>query len=180
MRAYRVEDHVIDAALAGDEDALAEMTEAWLPTVIQWCVRLGGPSIDAEEAATDVMMTFVRRHHTIHDRRRVSAWLFATCRRTVANYRRSAWWRRWLPGASYDTVTTDALDADLDRAERADRVFAALEGLKARDREVLTLCYLEDRSLLEAAQILEIPEGTVKSRLSSARDRFRRRYEARS
>jgi RNA polymerase sigma factor (sigma-70 family) len=178
MRAHRVEDHVIDAALAGDEDALAQMTEAWLATVVQWCLRLGGPSIDAEEAATDVMMVFVRRHHTIHDRRRVAPWLFATCRRTVANYRRNAWWRRWLPGASFDGTSADLPDADLDRVERSDRVFAALEGLKTRDREVLTLCYLEDRSLLEAAEILDIPEGTVKSRLSSARDRFRRRYEA--
>lgn len=180
MRAHRLEDHVIDAALAGDEDALAELTEAWLPTVVQWCVRLGGPSIDAEEAATDVMMVFLRRHHTVIDRRRLAPWLFATCRRTVANYRRSAWWRRWLPGASYDTASLDRPDLDLERAERADRVFDALESLKTRDREVLTLCYLEDRSLGEAAEILEIPEGTVKSRLSVARDRFRQRYEARA
>lgn len=178
MRAHRVDDHVIDAALAGDEDALAEMTEAWLETVVQWCARLGGPSIDAEEAATDVMMAFVRRHHTIHDRRRVAPWLFATCRRIVANYRRSAWWRRWMPGASVDAPAGELPDADLERAERSARVFSALDGLKDRDREVLTLCYLEDRSLLEAAQILDIPEGTVKSRLSTARERFRRRYEA--
>lgn len=177
MRAHRVEDHVIDAALAGDEDALERVTEAWLATVLQWCHRLGGPAIDAEEAALDVMMVFVRRHHTIHDRHSVARWLFATCRRTVANHRRRAWWRRWLPGASLDPTPVDPPDADFEQAERAGRVFSALEGVSARDREVLTLCYLEDRSIAEAAEILGVPEGTVKSRLFSARERFRRIYE---
>lgn len=177
MQASRVDDPVVEAALAGDAQALERMTEAWLGTVLQWCLRLGGPMVDAEEAALDVMMSFVRRHHTITSPRAVAKWMFATTRHTIANHRRKAWFRRWLPGADYDMPSYDTPDTDLETAERAKQVFAALEHLGARDREVLTLCYLEDRSLSEAAEILDIPEGTVKSRLYTARERFRRRYE---
>jgi RNA polymerase sigma-70 factor (ECF subfamily) len=49
------------------------------------------------------------------------------------------------------------------------RVYAALGQLSVYSREAIILCDLEDRNYLEAAQILGIPEGTVKSRLSRGR-----------
>lgn len=49
------------------------------------------------------------------------------------------------------------------------RVYAALGQLSAYSREAIILCDLEDRNYLEAAEILGIPEGTVKSRLSRGR-----------
>ena len=180
MQACRVDDQIADAALAGDRRALERVTEAWLPTIFQWCARLGGPSIDAEEAALDVLLTFIRRHHTVSDRRAIARWMFSATRRTVANYRRRAWLRRWLPGVSADLPSEDTPQTDLEAAERSRRVFAALDRLSVRDREVLTLCYLEDRPLAEAAEILGVPEGTIKSRLYAARERFRARYEGAS
>jgi hypothetical protein len=53
----------------------------------------------------------------------------------------------------------------LERARLAERIDRALESLPTAHREVLVLCYLEERPLAEAAALLGVPEGTVKSRL---------------
>lgn len=164
----------VSAALDGDEDALERVIGAWLPQVYAWCARLGGAGgVDPEEAAHDVMMLFVRRIDTIDGPRRLPAWLFGTCKRVVANHRRRAWWRRWVPGIWQDNRSTPiGTDGPLDDRDLADRVALALESLSADHREVLVLCYLDDRSVAEAAEILGIPSGTVKSRLFAARARF--------
>lgn len=164
----------VTAALQGDEVALEAVIGVWLPVVYAWCARLGAAGgVDAEEAAHDVMMLLVRRCDTIDGPRRLPAWLFATARRVVANHRRRAWWRRWLPGIALDTRPTPTGTGDaLDERDLADRVARALETLSTDHREVLVLCYLDDRSVAEASEILGIPAGTVKSRLFAARARF--------
>lgn len=161
----------IAAAVDGDLDAIEAVAHARVEQLYAWCARLGGPQVDAEEAAHDVLMLFVRRHGSLQDATRLDAWLFSTCRKVVANHRRRAWWRRWLPGAAPEApVWPDREEADRTRA-----VHRVLGDLSVGDREVLTLCYLEDRSIREAADILGVSEGTVKSRLHTARERFRLR-----
>ena len=59
--------------------------------------------------------------------------------------------------------------------ERAD-LHAALERLDERDRKLLMLRYGEDMTQAAIAQLLEIPEGTVKVRLHRARDKLRRAF----
>jgi RNA polymerase sigma-70 factor (ECF subfamily) len=160
----------VEAAVAGDLDAIERVAHAWVDQLYRWCARLGGPRVDAEEAAHDVLMLFVRRHASIRNPARLDAWLFSACRRVVANHRKRAWLRRWLPGAVPELPSPESVSG-----EREQQVYLVLDSLSERDREVLTLCYLEERPLLEAADILGIPEGTVKSRLFAARDRFRAR-----
>jgi RNA polymerase sigma-70 factor (ECF subfamily) len=165
-------------ALAGDALALERLISHWLPTVYAWCARLGGSRVDAEEAAHDVMMVLVKRHATIGHPRAVPAWLFGTCRRVVANHRRRAWWQRWLPGVAMERwVSPDRTDARSEERELVGQVGRALENLGEEHREVLVLCYFEERSVAEAAEILGIPAGTVKSRLYYARGKFQACFE---
>ncbi len=169
----------VEAALAGDGAALDAVLDDWLPTVYSWCARLGAGRIDAEEAAHDVMMVFVQRHSTIRSPAALPSWLFATCRRVVANHRRLAWWRRWLPGAKVaERTAPERTDAPLEEKELAAEVAAVLDALSDAHREVLVLCYLEDRSVTEASEILGVPEGTIKSRLYHGRAQFRERFRA--
>lgn len=168
----------VEAALAGDAAALDAVIDEWLPTVYSWCARLGAGRIDAEEAAHDAMMVFVKRHATIGHPGQLPSWLFGTCRRVVANHRRLAWWRRWKPGVTIAEPTApDRTDQRLDDQELAGEVAEVLDAMSTAHREVLVLCYLEDRSVAEASEILGVPEGTVKSRLHHARAKFRQRFE---
>ncbi|GAA1939889.1 RNA polymerase sigma factor [Nocardioides marmoribigeumensis] len=67
-------------------------------------------------------------------------------------------------------VVESEREADLPGPEEHLDVVRALRRLPARHREVLALHYLSDLSVAEVAEALQVPEGTVKSRLSRARD----------
>ena len=171
-------DQQVAAALGGDRAALDRVVADWLPTVYGWCTSLGAGRIDAEEAAHDVLMTLVRRHRTIQVPRQLPRWLFSASQRIVANHRRRAWLRRWLPGVDLDThVAPGGADERTEQQALANRIDAALEVLSMQHREVIVLCCIEERPLAEAADLLGVPEGTVKSRLFNARTRFRAAYD---
>ena len=150
--------------------ALDALCAQWLPTVLGWTTRLGGPRIDPEDAAHDVFLVVLRRLPGLSDPAAFRSWLFSISRRVVAAHRRRAWVRRWLPGAPPEERET-APDP-LRRAEQSDvatQVWAAIEKLPSHQREVLVLCDLEERADAEVAEMLGVPKGTVKSRLRRAR-----------
>ncbi len=161
-------------SLAMDPSSEADRFAAsWLPVVLRWCRHLGGPKVDAEDAAHDVMMVALRRADRIEPGR-AAAWLFGVTRRVLARHRRTAWVRRWLPGAS----VPDRPDPGLGPARLAAvsvlgrEIERILDTLPDGEREVLVLCLVDDRSDREAAEMLGLPHGTVKSRLRRGRARF--------
>ncbi len=167
-------DSVIRAARTGEPAAREVLAVHLLYLVLPWVVRLGGPGVDRDEAAHDVLMTVLRRLDDLEGTDRLEAWTFGITRRTVASHRRRAWWRRWAASPVPERVDpapsplADAIDQQLSA-----RVQAVLEELPAAQREVLVLCDVEERSHTEAAILLGVPEGTVKSRLRLGRARFR-------
>lgn len=78
-----------------------------------------------------------------------------------------------------DTVSDDLIERmdDVDRARELDK---ALNRLSERDRDIVTLCVVQELSYAEAAEALDIPIGTVRSRLARARQRLGRTSSARS
>ncbi len=165
--------HLVTAAREGSLDARARLVEAWLPIVLRWCTCLGGPAVDPEDAAHDILLLALTRIDRLRDADAFPAWLFGMTRRVLADRRRSAWVRRWLPGPLAELV--DPADGPARRHERDEtsaRVQEHLDRLPAALREVLVLCDVEERTGDEAAVLLGVPLGTVKSRLRTARARF--------
>jgi len=166
---------LISAAREGDILAREQLVRQWLPTVLGWCVRLGGPLIDPEETAQDVFMIVLDKVHKVFDPERFPAWLFGVTRRVIARNRRRVWMRRWAPGG-LPVLADERPDAQarLESSELSRKVQALLETLPARQREVLVLVDLEERTAVEVAALLDIPPGTVKSRLRLARQKLRK------
>ncbi|HCH62740.1 MAG: hypothetical protein CL927_18785 [Deltaproteobacteria bacterium] len=162
------------AVQRGEPSAIDAVCEDWLPTVLQWCRRLCGPRVDADHATQDVFLVVLRRVHTVERPEQLPSWMFAVTRRVLAQHRRKAWVRRWIPGdvpevsdprRSPDTLT--------ERRQLASQVASILEQMPEELRAVLVLCDLEDRTDPEAAAMLGLKIGTAKSRLRRARVRFR-------
>ena len=172
---HAVDENTLERARQGDLQARDELLDQWLPVVVGWCARLGGPRVDPEEAAHDVLMIMVRRMDQVYDGARFPAWLFGITRRLVAQHRRKAWFRRWAPGATVDRADPNAGPARLyDVSETGQAVQEILELLPDIEREVLVLCLLEERTDREVAEMVGVPIGTVKSRLHRAREHFLR------
>ncbi|MCA9495219.1 MAG: sigma-70 family RNA polymerase sigma factor [Myxococcales bacterium] len=160
-------------AIAGDPDARYRWLRLVAPTVLAWCRRLGGPSIDADDAAQDALLTAMRRLHTLREPERAWAWMYGITSRTVAWHRRRSPWRRWTTWLLEPASTRPGPDVDLATLEGAEAVERALQALPDAQREVAVLCWIEERSTAEAAQLLGVSQGTVKSRLRLARERLR-------
>ncbi|MEQ1507773.1 MAG: sigma-70 family RNA polymerase sigma factor [Myxococcota bacterium] len=163
------------AVRAGDEDALADLVDAWLPVVLAWCKRLGGPTVDAHDATQDILMLVMDKVDRVYSPEQFRPWLFGVTRRVLARHRRGAWVKRWV-GDLFGRDTPDEANDPLRQAELSDtarRVHRALDRLPDAHREVLVLCDLEHRTDEEVAALLAVPVGTVKSRLRRDRAAFR-------
>ncbi len=166
---------LVAAAARGEEQSLERLVDECLPAVLGWCARLGGPKVDAEDAAHDVMMVVVTRLDRLARPEAFPYWLFGVCRNVLRSHRRRAWIQRWVPGEPPEQIERGpGADRSAEMSETARRVQAVLVRLPSAQREVLVLCDLEERSSSEVAALLKIAQGTVKSRLRLARRRFRR------
>lgn len=162
------------AARDGNPRAREDLCKRWLPAVMRWCLRMGGPSVDSEDVASDVFVTMLPRLEKLREPEAFEAWLYGITRRTLAAHRRRAWVRLWVPGFFSDPDDPEARpDRRAESRDTSRRVQQVLEELTDNQREVLVLCDVEGRTDEEVARLLEIPVGTVKSRLRLARAGFR-------
>lgn len=143
-----------------------------LPLVTGWCERLGGGRIDVQAAASDAFVILVQRPDRLDVGGSPEAWAYGVTRKVVQAHRRRAWWRRWLPGAVLEEVPAPR-HGDAEDRECTRLVHAVLDRLSTNHREVIVLMDLEERSAAEVAGLLQLPEGTVRSRLRLARAAFR-------
>ena len=162
------------AAAGGDDVAVSRLVDRWLPVALRWCNRLCGPKVDPEDAAHDSIMIVLRRLPDLRDPDAFPSWLYGIVRRTIAGHRRKAWVRRWVPGVAPEDRPDEGPSPAQQRhlSEVSQQVQAVLEMLPPKQREVLVLCDVEDLTDEEAAELLDIPVGTAKSRLRTARQRF--------
>jgi RNA polymerase sigma-70 factor (ECF subfamily) len=153
---------VVEAQL-GDRRALAELVGHWHEPVWRYVRRMLDNPPAADDVSQDVWAHVLRALPGLRSPERFAPWLFTIARRSVLDRVRGSYLPEDLVEA--DRAIDDHVDAVLDRA----RLSEGLTALPAREREVLILFYLQDLALEECAQILEIPSGTVKSRLNRAR-----------
>ena len=171
---------LVRQAQGGDRDAFGALVEQFQPTVYAIALRRLGNASDALELTQEVFLHVLRA-----DRRSCASrsGLRAGCARSRCGWRstarRAGWLRRRsragiLEGASMQS--DDPLDQLIDR-ERAEHVWAALGRLKSMDREALDAFYIRGHSLVEIAEMLDVPLGTVKRRLHTARKRLKMELE---
>lgn len=155
----------------GQLGAIDRLYRELAPVVLGWVIRLGGPSLDAEDVAQEVFVVALRRVSDFRGDAAVSTWMFAITRNVVANARRRAMFRRFLgleQAPEPVAPNTDVGDA-LDRLRQRRVVQTALEALPMAQREAVVLIDLEGRPAAEAAEMLGVPVGTVYSRVHTGR-----------
>ncbi|HKJ54401.1 MAG TPA: sigma-70 family RNA polymerase sigma factor [Nitriliruptoraceae bacterium] len=148
--------------------SLAQLHEDWAGPLHAFAVRRLGDRESAEEAVQDTLLKAWRaRDRFDPDRGSEAAWLFAIARNVVIDRLRR---RQARPVSSGHFDETDDRVADDERLE-VDRLLEtwqvadALAGLSVEHRDALVLCHWRGHSIAEAARLLDVPEGTVKSRV---------------
>jgi RNA polymerase sigma-70 factor (ECF subfamily) len=138
--------------------------------------RLGVPAADLADIAQEVFLVVHRRLADFEERSKVTTWLFRISVRAARDRRRRAHVRLEVPGddAIFETVDpSDDPSGALERADERALLEKALAALDEPQREVFTAFELEGMPGHAIAAALEVPLGTVYSRLRLGRERFR-------
>jgi RNA polymerase sigma factor (sigma-70 family) len=160
----------------GDAGALTELYERYARPLFAFIYRLAGDRGTAEEILQDTLLAVWRSAGTYQSRSSVSTWLFGVARRQAHNRLRGV----PPPLAAEPSDGADPLPGPEELAVGDDRVRAALARLPLAQREVVVLAFLDGLSHREIAEVLEIPVGTVKSRLHHARATLREYVDERT
>ena len=168
------EGQVIRRIATGDRDALAELYTCYQRALFNYLLQLTPDYGLAEEILQDTLVAVWKCAHSFEGRSSVLTWLIGIARRQAHNTLRQ---RRVPVAAEAELEGLAATDSEPEASTLAsvarDELAAAFRHLAPLHREVLVLTFVQELSYQETASILEVPVGTVKSRLSNARRALR-------
>src|SRR4051812_24613852 len=157
-----------------DEPAFEALVERHGPMVLRVCRSVLGDGHDADDAFQATFLVLARRAGSLWVGDSLGSWLFGVARRAATRTRRSAARRaRHERTAAEERRFQSGRGIEPERANDAAVVVDEVERLPSAYRSAVVLCYLEGLTYEEAAGRLGVSEGTVRGRLSRARDRLR-------
>ncbi len=159
-----------DLVARRDRHAFEELLRRHGPMVLTVCRRILRNEHDAEDAFQATFLVLIRRAVAIRKRDSVGSWLYGVAYRTARKVQVMNSRRRLKESQALARSQSQPAEggADLDEA---------LHALPERYRVPVVLCELEGRSRKDAARELKIPEGTLSSRLATARKMLARRLK---
>jgi RNA polymerase sigma-70 factor (ECF subfamily) len=164
----------------GEPEAFRELVGTLESPLMYLATKLLGSERDAPDIVQEVWLQAFAKIRKLKDPAALRPWLYQIARSLCASRQRSSAARRQREeSVAREEPPTGEDPGELQlRKEDAAAVHAALDELSVEHREVLTLGLLEDFSLEEMALIVQVPVGTIKSRLFHAKRRLRHTLEA--
>jgi len=161
------EHEVRDRLVAGDHSALADIYDQFSSFVYGLAMRVIGDTRAAEDVSQEVFIGIWERPSAFDpDRGSLRTWLGTlTHRRAVDCIRREEARHRRSEREAGRAVTAPDVEEMATALVAAERVRAALDTLPTEQREAIHLAYFGGKTYRQVAEVLEIPEGTAKSRL---------------
>lgn len=164
---------------SGEADALVELVRRWQPRLLGHAYRLTGDTHAAPDAAQEAWLAIVAGLGRLDDPARFPAWAYR-----IVTFKCADWTRRRQRERAVRNGQAHLQPAPDDRADTAERPADTIELLRQAMRQLsgehhaaLSLHYLDGLSVAEIAVALDIPQGTVKSRLHHARQRLKTTME---
>lgn len=161
---------------AGDQRTLEEWFALYQGELLGTLFYLVGNLEDARDALQDAFIKCFRNQDKLAEVQNVKAWIFRIALNTGRDVRETAWRRKrqGLPEdegmlASHAQGPVEIVEHD----ERLSRLRVALRGLRPEEQEVFLLRQNGELTYDEIAEMLEVPAGTVKTRMRLALTRLR-------
>ena len=127
---------------------------------------------DAEDVAQETLARAFQRLDTLRSPERVRAWLVRMCWRSALDHRRARQRRERREEAAVRGALVPTPEELAAESEFRERLLAAIDDLPEKQRIVVILCGLQGQDSRQVASLLELPDGTVRSRLHAARQRL--------
>jgi RNA polymerase sigma-70 factor (ECF subfamily) len=176
-------DYIVAQARNGDRHAFNLLVLRYQDVIVNLCVMLMGNRCDGEDAAQDAFVKAFEKMNSFRGEAQFSTWLHTIAVNSCRNKHRSFWQRLFRGSVS---IGVPVLDEDigetveisdssplpcqeLERKELKNQIKKALGKLPERFRELIVLREIRQLSYAEVADILSVPEGTIKSGIARAR-----------
>lgn len=135
----------------------------------------------AEDIFQDVFIKVNQKLSTFEGNSSIKTWIIRITINTCKDYLKSAWNRRVVPMMEYqeDSIISETDYDDVENQDTKELIMKAVLSLPSKYKDIVLCVYYQEMSLAEAANALNIAEGTAKSRLSRARQRLKAALEGR-
>ncbi len=161
-----------------DEAAFAALMARHGPMVFGLCRRMLAHAQDAEDAFQATFLILVRKASAIGRRELLGNWLYGVAARVAGRARRMAAMRQTREAADMERIAT-AMCETKEATDLSAAVAEEVQRLPAKYRRPVVQYYLQGRTTEEVAGELRCPVGTIKTRLSRAREMLRKRLTRR-
>jgi RNA polymerase sigma factor (sigma-70 family) len=183
MKPIRSDEQLIDQFLTGvkedSESAFETLVKRHGPMVFGVCRQVLRRDQDAEDAFQATFLVLARKAGTIHNREILGCWLHEVAYRTAIRARKRR--ARSTPWMEIQEVAESHSGPENHASRNELRLLlrAEVDGLPAKYRSPVLHTYMEGMSNEQVAQLLRCPVGTIKGRLSRARELLRARLSGR-
>jgi len=164
---------LIGRIAGGDRLAMQVLYARHHVRVYRFVLRLVRNQATAEDLVSEVFLDVWRQAGRFEGRSQVSTWLLAIARfKALSTLRRRGEEELSDDVAAAIEDTSDDPGVALQKKDRSEVLHQCLSALSAEHREIIDLVYYHEKSVEEVAEIVGIPEGTVKTRMFYARKKL--------
>ncbi|MFD7784396.1 RNA polymerase sigma factor SigM [Streptomyces nojiriensis] len=170
----RSDQELLARHVAGDPEAFGEIVRRHRDRLWAVALRTLGDREEAADAVQDALVSAYRAAHTFRGESAVTTWLHRITVNACLDRARKAASRRTAPLDDTDRLERllephESAEAPAERQDLHRQLLAALSTLPADQRAALVLVDMQGYPVAEAARILDVPTGTVKSRCARGR-----------
>ena len=151
---------------------LPELVDVYYERLYRFAYRLSGSAADAEDLTQQTFLTAQTNLHQLREPEHAKAWMFTILRNTYLKGLRA---RKTTQTLSLEQSPEPSETTDEAARLRMEELGSVLDELPDEFREPLILFYFQEFSYKEIAELLEVPLGTVMSRLARGKQHLRKR-----
>jgi RNA polymerase sigma-70 factor (ECF subfamily) len=173
------DEHLMTAILRGETGAFNELYVRFNKRLFYYFFRmLGNSNEKAQDFLQDIFIKIIERPDLFDTSRRFSTWLFSVAHNMCKNeYRRLSVRRNMISDENLDHYPEISESNACEVQLTADQIFREINNLGETEKTAFILYYREDFSLQEIGQVMDLPEGTIKSKLFYARKKISRKLQ---
>ncbi len=173
MNINGTDSELVERLKHGDMDALEALYERYKDEAYRTACLITGKRSEGEDLTQEAFVSCAQSIGSLKDGSKFRSWLLKSLTRASWKYCRKA--KRETPVPEFfDNTETESALSEVLRTEEQRRLYEALGNLDEKRRTVIVLYYFDELSVKETAKALGVSEGTVKSRLFSARRSLRK------
>ncbi len=168
------DERILARFVSGDDEALGELARRYEGLLLGLCTGMLGDRALAMEAVQETWLRVIRHSRTYDGRASVKTWVYQIAMNRCRDLGRSRSASKKRERVHHDRLQDEKKAHVIPTASPVDpRLEAAVGALEEHQRETVILCYHRGLTHRQAAEVLGVPMGTIKSRLNKALEKLR-------